>query len=31
MIDMLVLVVGIIGTIIVVAMVAAMWIGSIGE
>ncbi len=31
MIDMLVLVVGIIGTIIVVAMVAAMWLGSIGE
>jgi hypothetical protein len=31
MIDMLVLVVGIIGTIIAVAMVAAMWLGSIGE
>lgn len=31
MIDALVLGVGIIGTIIVVAMVAVMWIGSIGE
>jgi hypothetical protein len=31
MIDALVLGVGIIGTIIVVAMVAMMWIGSIGE
>ena len=31
MIDALILAVGIIGTIIVVAMVAAMWLGSIGE
>ncbi len=31
MIDALILGVGIIGTIIVVAMVAAMWLGSIGE
>jgi hypothetical protein len=31
MIDALVLGVGIIGTIIVVAMVAVMWLGSIGE
>jgi hypothetical protein len=31
MIDALVLAVGIIGTIIVVAMVAVMWLGSIGE
>jgi hypothetical protein len=31
MIDALVLGVGIIGTIIAVAMVAAMWLGSIGE
>ena len=31
MIDALILAVGIIGTIIVVAMVAVMWIGSIGE
>lgn len=31
MIDALILAVGIIGTIIVVAMVAMMWIGSIGE
>ena len=31
MIDALVLAVGIIGTIIAVAMVAVMWLGSIGE
>jgi hypothetical protein len=31
MIDMLVLVVGIIGTIIAVAMVAAIWLGSVGK
>ena len=31
MIDALVLAVGIIGTIIVVAMLAVMWLGSIGE
>lgn len=31
MIDALILAVGIIGTIIVVAMVAVMWLGSIGE
>ena len=31
MIDALILGVGIIGTIIVVAMVAMMWLGSVGE
>ena len=31
MIDMLVLGVGIIGTIIAVAMVAVIWLGSVGE
>jgi len=31
MIDALILAVGIIGTIIAVAMVAAMWLGSIGK
>lgn len=31
MIDVIVLAVGIIGTIIAVAMVAVMWLGSIGE
>ena len=31
MIDALILAIGIIGTIIAVAMVAVMWLGSIGE
>ena len=31
MIDALILAVGIIGTIIAVAMVAAIWLGSVGE